>query len=89
MQEPFESHCFSMRELTSCCNHAPPPCSNPHKGIERFGLPVFQQFVHYIWNDLFTTLLNAPRGRFILIFFLVYFVVVCMDAGMGMVAETS
>ena len=53
------------------------PCrvNNPHKGIERFGMPLLQKFVHYIWNDLFTTLLNAPRLHFILVFFLVYFVV--------------
>ncbi len=56
--------------------HARFPCSNPHKGIERFGLPLFQTFIHYVWNDLFTTLLTAPKGRFIAIFFAVYFVVV-------------
>ncbi|GAX84455.1 hypothetical protein CEUSTIGMA_g11875.t1 [Chlamydomonas eustigma] len=49
--------------------------SNPGKGIERYGLSIFQTFFHYIWNDLFTTLLTAPRLRFILIFFVVYLTV--------------
>ncbi|GAX76183.1 hypothetical protein CEUSTIGMA_g3627.t1 [Chlamydomonas eustigma] len=49
--------------------------SNSGKGIERYGLSIFQTFFHYIWNDLFTTLLTAPRLRFILIFFAVYFAV--------------
>lgn len=51
-------------------------CSNPFKGIERYGLPVFQSIKHYLLQDLFTTLLNAPKGRFLLVFFAVYMSVV-------------
>lgn len=46
--------------------------SNPHKGIERFGIPLIQTIIQYVWRDLFTTLLNAPRGRFVAVFFAVY-----------------
>lgn len=32
----------------------PSPLSNPHKGIERFGIPLYQMLRHYIINDPFT-----------------------------------
>lgn len=37
-------------------SHVPFPvlCSNPHKGIERFGIPLLQMLRHYIINDPFT-----------------------------------
>ncbi|KAG1679940.1 hypothetical protein FOA52_007004 [Chlamydomonas sp. UWO 241] len=45
---------------------------NPFKGIERFGISFFETATHYIVHDLFTTLLNAPTSRFLVIFVIAY-----------------
>ncbi|EFJ45008.1 hypothetical protein VOLCADRAFT_118521 [Volvox carteri f. nagariensis] len=40
------------------------------KGIVRFGLPAGGWYLY--WSDIFHTLLNMPRHRFLLVFFCVY-----------------
>jgi hypothetical protein len=65
---------------TSSSLSHPTTRSNPFKGIERYGMPLLQMLSHYVIQDLFTTLLNAPTGRFLFVFFAMYLSVV---SGLG------